>query len=58
LGPWRVYYKAGQLVYRKKIGTESWVREKAKGKNPDPKVAMERYLAWEKTQKKEPKRKT
>ncbi len=57
LGPWRVYYKAGQLVYRKKIGTESWVREKAKGRNPDPKVAMERYLAWEKTRKKKPKRK-
>ena len=51
LGPWRGYYKAGQLVYRNKIGTERWVKEKADGKNPDPKVAMERYLAWEKTQK-------
>ena len=52
LGPWRVFYKAGQLVYRKKVGTEAWVKEKAKGKNPDPKVAVERYLSWEKAQKK------
>lgn len=51
LGPWRVFYKAGQLLYRKKIGTVAWVDEKAKGKNADPKVAMERYLHWEKTQK-------
>ena len=53
LGPWRVFYKAGQLVYRKKIGTASWVSEKAKGKNPDPKVAIERHLAWEKQQRKQ-----
>jgi hypothetical protein len=39
LGPWRVFYKAGQLVYRKKIGTASWVREKAEGKNPDPRLS-------------------
>ena len=52
LGPWRVFYKAGQLVYRKKIGTEAWVRQKASGRNYDPKVAVERYLAWEKTQRK------
>jgi hypothetical protein len=42
LGPWRVFYKAGQLVYRKK--------------NADPKVAMERHLEWEKTQKKQTKK--
>ncbi len=52
LGPWRVFYKAGQLVYRKKIGTRAWVKQKASGKNPDPKVAVERYLAWEKAQSK------
>jgi len=57
LGPWRVFYKAGQLLYRKKIGTIAWVNEKAKGKNADPKVAMERYLNWEKTQKKKQKTK-
>jgi hypothetical protein len=56
LGPWRVFYKAGQLVYRKKIGTEAWVAGKAKGKNADPKVAMERYLEWKKTQKKQTKK--
>ena len=53
LGPWRVFYKAGQLVYRKKIGTTLWIKEKSRGKNPDPKIAVERYLAWEKRQKKE-----
>jgi len=53
MGRWRVFYKAGQLVYRKKMGTESWVREKTKGKNRDPKVTIERYFAWEKTQKNE-----
>jgi hypothetical protein len=53
LGPWRVFYKAGQLVYRKKIGTKTWVKEKASGKNPDPKVAIERHLHWEKEQKKQ-----
>jgi hypothetical protein len=53
LGPWRVYYKAGQLVYRKKIGTKAWVKEKANGKNPDPKVVIERHLHWEKEQKKQ-----
>lgn len=51
LGRWRVFYKAGQLVYRKKIGTRAWVKQKASGRNPDPKVAVERYFAWEKTQK-------
>jgi len=50
LGPWRVFYKAGQLVYRKKIGTTKWIKEKAKGKNRDPKVAIERHLTWEKQQ--------
>jgi len=53
LGPWRVFYKAGQLIYRKKIGTTAWVKEKAKGKNPDPKVAVERHLLWEREQKKQ-----
>ena len=53
LGPWRVFYKAGQLIYRKKIGTTTWVKEKASGKNPDPKVAVERHLHWERKQKKE-----
>ena len=57
LGPWRVFYKAGQLLYREKIGTTAWVREKEKGKNADPKVAVERYLEWEKTQKKKPQTK-
>jgi len=51
LGPWRVFYKAGQLQYRKKIGTTAWVSEKASGKNADPKVAVERCLDWEKAQK-------
>lgn len=55
LGPWRVFYKAGQLVYRKKIGTGAWVKQKVSGKNPDPKVAVERHLAWEKAQKPAPK---
>jgi hypothetical protein len=58
LGPWRVFYKAGQLVYRKKIGTAAWVDEKAKGKNADPKVAVERCLNWEKSQKKKQETKT
>jgi hypothetical protein len=53
LGPWRVFYKAGQLVYRKKIGTTKWTKEKAKGKNSDPKVAIERHLTWEKQQRKQ-----
>jgi len=48
LGRWRVFYKAGQLVYRKKVGTEAWVKEKASGKNPDPKTAIEKHLALEK----------
>jgi hypothetical protein len=56
LGPWRVFYKAGQLIYRKKIGTAAWVKEKASGKNPDPKVAVERHLNWEREQKKEKQR--
>jgi hypothetical protein len=51
LGPWRVFYKAGQLVYRKKIGTAAWVNEKASGKNPDPKMAVERCLHREKARK-------
>jgi hypothetical protein len=29
------------------------VKEKASGKNPDPKVAIERHLHWEKEQKKQ-----
>ena len=53
LGPWRVFYKAGQLVYRKRIGTTAWVKEKASDKNPDPKVAIERHLHWEKEQEKQ-----
>jgi hypothetical protein len=36
-GKWRVFYRAGQLVYRKKIGTKAWLEEKTKGGNPDPK---------------------
>jgi len=39
-------------VYRRKIGTAAWVKEKASGKNPDPKVAVERHLHWEKSRKK------
>jgi len=58
LGPWRVFYKAGQLVYRRKIGTAAWTKEKASGKNPDPKTAVERYLRWEKTQSKKLKTQT
>jgi len=57
LGPWRVFYKAGQLIYRKKIGTVSWVKEKSSGKNPDPKVPVERYLLWEKRQTGRPRTK-
>jgi hypothetical protein len=34
---WRVFYRAGQLAYRKKIGTKAWIEEKIKGTNPDPK---------------------
>lgn len=52
LGKWRVFFKAGQLVYREKIGTAAWVKEKSNGKNPDPKVLIERYLLWERTQHK------
>ena len=48
-----VFYKAGQLAYRKKIDTKAWVRQKASGRNPDPKVAVERYVTWEKAQKKQ-----
>jgi hypothetical protein len=58
LGRWRVFYKAGQLIYRKKIGTTAWVKEKASGKNPDPKVAVERHLDWERKQKKKQGRQT
>jgi hypothetical protein len=36
-GQWRVFYRAGQLVYRKRIGTKAWAKEKMKGRNPDPK---------------------
>jgi hypothetical protein len=36
-GQWRIFYRAGQLMYRKKIGTKAWLEEKAKGGNPDPK---------------------
>ena len=34
-GQSRVFYRAGQLVYRKKIGTKAWLEEKIKGTNPD-----------------------
>lgn len=37
LGPWRVFYKAGQLIYRKKIGTTAWVKEKSKRQESRPK---------------------
>jgi len=57
LGPWRVFYKAGQLLYRKKIGTAAWIKEKVSGKNADPKVAVERCLEREKTQKKKQQKK-
>jgi len=33
----RIFYRAGQLAYRKKIGTKAWLEEKAKGGEPDPK---------------------
>ncbi len=36
-GQWRVFYRAGQLAYRKKIGTRAWLEERVKGGNPDPK---------------------
>lgn len=36
-GAWRVFYRAGQLAYRKKIGTKAWLEEKMQGKNADPK---------------------
>jgi len=36
-GVWRVFFRSGQLVYRKKVGTDKWLQEKIKGKNPDPK---------------------
>jgi hypothetical protein len=55
LGPWRVFYKAGQLLYREKVGTAAWVREKKKGENADPKTALERFLIWDRTHKKKAK---
>nr|MDO8133846.1 DUF3795 domain-containing protein [Candidatus Njordarchaeum guaymaensis] len=36
-GQWRIFYRAGQLAYRKKIGTKAWLEEKSKGKIADPK---------------------
>ena len=36
-GQWRIFYRAGQLMYRRKIGTKAWLEEKAKGGNPVPK---------------------
>jgi hypothetical protein len=33
-----VFYRAGQLAYRKKIGTKAWLEEKAKAENQDPKI--------------------
>jgi hypothetical protein len=36
-GKWRVFYRAGQLVYRKRIGTKAWIEEKIKGENLDAK---------------------
>ena len=36
-GVWRAIYRAGQLVYREKIGTDAWLQGKISGKNPDPK---------------------
>jgi hypothetical protein len=36
-GQSRVFYRAGQLIYRRKIGTKAWLAEKAEGKNPGPK---------------------
>lgn len=56
-GRWRVFYKAGQLLYRTKIGTSAWIREKAKGRNPDPRVSVERCLEWEASHSKEPHQK-
>jgi len=36
-GAWRVFYRAGQLAYRKRIGTEAWIQQKIDGKIGDPK---------------------
>jgi hypothetical protein len=36
-GAWRVFYRAGQLAYRKKVGTKTWLKEKMQGKIADPK---------------------
>jgi hypothetical protein len=36
-GAWRVFYRAGQLAYRKKVGTNTWLKEKMQGKIADPK---------------------
>jgi hypothetical protein len=36
-GVWRVFYRAGQLAYRKRVGTDAWLQSKIEGKNPDPK---------------------
>jgi hypothetical protein len=36
-GKWRVFYRAGQLAYRKKVGAKVWTEEKAIGENPNPK---------------------
>jgi len=40
-GSWRVFYRAGQLAYRRKIGTEAWLNEKMQGKIADPKHQAE-----------------
>jgi hypothetical protein len=36
-GAWRVFYRAGQLAYRRKVGTKTWLKEKMQGKIADPK---------------------
>jgi hypothetical protein len=36
-GQWRVFYRAGQLAYRRRMGTRAWAKEKMKGRNLDPK---------------------
>jgi len=44
LEPWRILYEVRQLICRKKIGITTSVKERASGKNPDPKVTAERHL--------------
>jgi hypothetical protein len=40
----RVFYRAGQFAYRKRIGLKAWLEEKAKAKNQDQKYEKENAI--------------